>query len=124
MNVRLKKKKKNKKEIRQYSKILKIKTWNKPSFSCLATRIPYNEKISLLKLHKIEKAEEYLSKLGFSQVRVRYHHPIARIEVEKGEFIKITKGRVREEIIKEFKKIGFKYITIDLEGYCLGSMDK
>jgi len=114
----------NKKEIRQYSKILKIKTWNKPSFSCLATRIPYNEKISLLKLHKIEKAEEYLSKLGFSQVRVRYHHPIARIEVEKCEFIKITKGRVREEIIKEFKKIGFKYITIDLEGYCLGSMDK
>jgi len=113
-----------KEEIRQYSKILNIKTWNKPSFSCLATRIPYNEKISPLKLHKIEKAEECLSKLGFSQVRVRYHHPIARIEVEKSEFIKITKGRAREEIIKEFKKIGFKYVTIDLEGYRSGSMDK
>jgi len=113
-----------KEEIRQYSKILNIKTWNKLSLSCLATRIPYNEKISLLKLHKIEKAEECLSKLGFSQFRVRYHHPTARIEAEKSEFTKTTEGRVREEIIKEFKKIGFKYITIDLEGYRSGSMDE
>lgn len=113
-----------KEDIRRYSKILNIKTWNKPSFSCLAARIPYNEEISILKLHKIEKAEECLSNLGFSQVRVRYHYPIARIEVEKSEFTKTTEDRVREEIIKEFKKIGFKYITIDLEGYRSGSMDE
>lgn len=113
-----------KEEIRKYSKILNLSTWNKPAFSCLSSRFPYGEEISELKLKKIGKAESFLHSLGFRQVRVRYHYPIARIEIEKEEIPKILQSNIREKMIKQLKKIGFEYITLDLEGYRSGSMDK
>ncbi len=113
-----------KEEIRKYSRMLNLSTWNKPSFSCLLSRFPYGEEISKFKLEKIEKAESFLHSLGFRQVRVRYHHPIARIEIEKEEIPKILQSNIREKMIKKLKKIGFEYITLDLEGYRSGSMDE
>ncbi len=111
-------------DIKKYSKILHLPTWNKPALSCLLTRFPYGEKISISKLVKIEKAEEYLHSLGFKQKRVRYQHPAARIEIEKDEIPKLAQNNLREKIVKQFKKMGFKYITLDLEGYRSGSMDE
>jgi len=113
-----------KKEIREYSKSINLPTWNKPSFACLSSRFPYGEKITAAKLEKIDKAENFLFSLGFKQCRVRYHYPVARIEVEREEIPKTIQPNIRNKIIKELKKIGFSYITIDLEGYRSGSMDK
>ncbi|TET15320.1 MAG: ATP-dependent sacrificial sulfur transferase LarE [Actinobacteria bacterium] len=114
----------SKEEIRKYSKMLNLSTWDKPAFSCLSSRFPYGEEITESKLKKIGKAESFLHSLGFRQVRVRYHYPIARIEIEKEEIPKILQSNIREKMIKQLKKIGFEYITLDLEGYRSGSMDK
>ena len=113
-----------KEEIRQYSRQLNLPTWNKQDLSCLASRLPYGEKISIPVLKKIEKAEDFLYSLGFRQVRVRYHYPIARIELEKDEIHRLLQPYIIEKIIKRLKKLEFEYITLDLEGYRTGSMDQ
>ncbi len=107
-----------KKEIREYSKKMGLSVWDKPSFSCLATRIPYGEKITEEKLKKVEEGENIFKKLGFKVVRLRYYsEELVRIEVGKEEienvFIK------RKEIVNQLKNLGFKHITVDLEGYRL-----
>ncbi len=112
-----------KEEIREYSRLLNLPTWNKPALACLASRLPYGEKISKAVLKKIEKAEDFLCSLGFKQIRIRYHHPIARIEIEKDEIPRILQRNIREKIIRKLKKMKFEYITLDLEGYRSGSMD-
>jgi len=111
-----------KNEIRRLSKKLKLPTWNKPSFACLASRIPYKEKITGEKLKRIGLSEEFLKGLSFKQVRVRSHNQIARIEVENKEIKKALK--LRNKIIKALKEFGFLYVTIDLEGYRTGSMNE
>ena len=97
---------------------------DKPSNACLATRIPYNEKITKEKLGMIENAEEIIRNSGITQVRVRYHKNIARIEVEEKQIKKILNEKIRKRIVNELKKIGFTYITLDLQGYRTGSMDE
>jgi uncharacterized protein len=96
--------------------------WDNPSAACLASRIPYWEEITEEKLRMIEAAEDYLRSKGFSQLRVRMHAGTARIEVENRKIPKISS--IRAEIVKEFRKIGFSYTTLDLEGYRSGSMDE
>ncbi|MFH1612127.1 MAG: ATP-dependent sacrificial sulfur transferase LarE [bacterium] len=113
-----------KKEIRLLSQKMNLSTWNKPSFACLASRIPYGEKITEEKLAMIEKAESYLCKLGFKQVRIRHHNNIARIEVFPEEIPNFIISSVYEKIVQKLKKIGYKYITLDLEGYRTGSMNE
>ena len=110
----------NKKDIRNILKKLNISIWDKPSESCMATRIGYGEKLTLKKLKKIEKAEDFL--LNYSKkVRVRIHKKIARIEVLDEDIENLFIHR--KEILKKLKEYGFKYITIDLEGYRKGSME-
>jgi len=105
-----------KKEIRECSKRIGLSIWNKPSFACLATRIPYGEKITKEKLRKIEEGENILKKLGFKVVRLRYYsEKLVRIEVGKEEIKKVFTKRA--EIVNQLKKVDFKYITVDLEGY-------
>lgn len=111
-----------KQNIRFLSKKLKLTTWNKPSFACLATRFPYGDKITNKKLIIVNKAENYLKKLGIKQLRIRHHNAIARIEVNKKDFSLLLKNP--DNIIKKFKKLGFSYITLDLEGYRTGSMNE
>ncbi len=114
----------DKNQIRMYSKEMGLKTWNMPSQSCLATRIQYNTAINTQKLFMVEQSEKYLFSLGFSRFRVRSHGKIARIELMPASIGRIEKESLREQIVKEFKKIGFFYITIDLEGYIKGSMNR
>jgi len=111
-------------EIRELSKFLGLSTWNKPSMACLASRISYNEEIDKEKLKMIEKAELFLKNKGFIQLRVRKHNEIARIEIAKEEIVKIFDLSLISEIVSYFRDLGFKYITLDLEGYNSGSMNK
>jgi uncharacterized protein len=113
-----------KKEIRQYSKKLGLQTWDKPSLACLASRIPYGSEITEDKLMMIDSAEEFLRGLKFRNVRVRHHGDIARIEVPDNELDILLAGQMRGKIIKHFKKLGYKYVTADIEGYRTGSMNE
>jgi len=113
-----------KQEIRLLSKEAGLPTWNKPSFACLSSRIPYGEEINREKLKMIDLAEQYLIKLGFKQVRVRHHGDIARIEVPSEENVRITEPLLAEDIYKVFSKIGFHYTALDLKGYRTGSMNE
>jgi uncharacterized protein len=110
-------------EIRILSREMGLRTWDKPSFACLASRFPYGSEISSEKLGMIDRAEEFLLSIGFKQVRVRHHGDMARIEVSKDEIKKIFNNGTSEKISKKFKGIGFKYVTVDLEGYRTGSMN-
>lgn len=114
-----------KNEIRELSKKLKLPTWNKPSFACLASRFVYGEEITSKKLKMVEQGEDYLLSLGLNQFRVRIHgEDLARIEVEPNDIEIFLKENVREKITKKFKDIGFNYITIDIQGYRTGSMNE
>lgn len=110
----------SKEDIRNFSRILGIKHWNKPSNSCLATRFPYNTNLTEELLTRVEKAEEIIKKLDIPKLRVRVHNDIARIEVEKEYFKNILDN---EKIVNQIKELGFKFITLDLNGLKSGSFD-
>ena len=112
----------NKEEIRILSKNLGLPTWNKPSFACLSSRIPYGSSITQSKIDQLDRSEAFLLKLGFKQVRVRHHGEIARIEVEPDEMKMVLNNR--EAIYTELQNLGFNYITMDIQGYRTGSMNE
>ena len=111
-------------EIREYSKEMGLPTWDKQSFACLSSRFVYGETISEEKLGMVEKAEQLLLDYGFHQVRVRIHGLLARIEIMPEEFPKLLEKNVREDIAKKFKEYGFTYVTMDILGYRMGSMNE
>jgi uncharacterized protein len=111
-----------KEDIRTIARERKLPFWDKPSAACLASRIPYGEAITEGKLSMIEKAEEYLRRLGIRQLRVRLHGNIARIEAD-GEGMAMIFAN-KDEVIKVFVEIGITYVTLDLAGYRSGSMDE
>ncbi len=114
-----------KQEIRELSRELGLKTWNKPTFACLSSRIPYGEWITEEKLKKIERAEEFLKSLGFTQFRVRSHNGIARLELIPEEMTRLfIDQQLRILIHDTLKGIGFQYVTMDLKGYRTGSMNE
>ena len=113
-----------KNDIRVLSKSLGLPNWDSPSFACLASRIPYGTEINNDIISKIDILENFLLNLGFIQVRVRHHEKIARIEVAEEEMSKFDSADTRMQIVGEFKKKGYLYITLDLEGYKTGSMNK
>ena len=112
-------------EIRMLSQELGLPTWEKPSFACLASRVPYYEKITTEKLHMVEAAENILIQMGFAQMRVRIHEGnIARIEVMPEDIEMLVQEKNRNKIAEEFRKLGFTYTTIDLQGYRCGSLNE
>jgi uncharacterized protein len=112
-----------KNEIREISRALVLPTWDKPSTPCLATRIPTGEQITIAKLRMIEESEQFLSGMGFRQMRVRIHgDDLARIEVMPNEFDELVKNR--KAICEHLKKAGFRYVSMDLSGYLMGNMNK
>jgi uncharacterized protein len=111
-----------KEEIRELSRELGLTTWNKPSFACLSSRIPYGTKIEKWKIDQLDEGEYFLSQLGLYQVRVRHHDKIARIEVMPDEIHKVIEHR--EAIYEKFSKLGFAYVTLDLQGYRTGSLNE
>jgi len=112
-----------KEDIRRFSKKLGLATWDMPSKACLASRFPYGIKITIDGLQRVEKAENIIKSLGFSQVRVRNYDSTARIEVEKDK-VPFLISKMRAENLAKIKKIGYKYITVDLEGYRTGSLNE
>lgn len=112
-----------KSEIRQLSRELGLNTADKPSFACLATRIPYNEEINEKKLMMVDKAEEYIMSKGIKNIRVRCHGNMARIEVEKNDINRFLEDTFKDEIDKKLKEFGFKYVSLDLSGYKTGNMN-
>jgi uncharacterized protein len=112
-----------KEEIRAIAKKIGLSVQNKPPLACLASRIPYNERITAEKLKRIGKAEQTIKNLtGVLQLRVRDHNGLARIEVGKGERKLFSNVVILDKIAADLKAIGFRYVTIDLEGYRTGSM--
>jgi len=112
-----------KKDIRQLARILGLPNWNKPSMACLASRIPFNQPIETDLLNRIAQGEEYLRQMGFSQIRLRHHGEIARVEVEPEEFSLLIDDKNRQKIARRLKKLGYRYVTIDVEGYRTGSLN-
>jgi pyridinium-3,5-biscarboxylic acid mononucleotide sulfurtransferase len=113
-----------KQEIRDFSKAMGLHTWNKPAYACLFSRIPYGQEIKIEDLEKIEKAEKFFIDKGFYTIRVRCHTDLARIEVSKEDRTKLLEEPLASEIAATLKSIGFKFITIDLMGYKMGSFNK
>ncbi len=111
-------------EIRQASREMGLETWNMPSQSCLATRIPYGECLTREKIMQIKHAEDYLQLLGFEGVRVRHHGPLARIECKAEDIEKISSPAFRSKISKALQAHGFKFVSLDLEGYASGRMNR
>lgn len=111
----------SKQEIRDLSKELGLQTWDKPSYSCLATRFPYGAELTNEKLAKVEKAEDFLISHGFRQMRVRVHGDIARIELLPEDLGRAVE--MRKEISETLRGLGYRYVTLDLEGFRSGSMD-
>jgi uncharacterized protein len=113
-----------KKEIRELLRKYRPEMAEKPAYSCLMTRLPYNTRITREVLEIIEKGEQYIHSLGFSGTRLRMHGDIARIETSLDNFPKIITESVRKSITEKLSSMGIRYITIDLEGYRSGSMDR
>lgn len=111
-----------KEDIRKASKIYGLSTWDKPSLACLASRIPYGTRISLPLLKKVNAAEVYLRGIGFKQVRLRHYNGLCRIEVTKKD-IPLLLGK-RKLVVDRLRKLGYNYITVDLEGYRTGSINE
>lgn len=113
-----------KEEIRQFSKALNLPTWDKQAAACLFSRIPYGERIKIEDLEKVEKAEKFFLDKGFKTIRVRCHNDLARIEVVPADIDKLFQEPLKSEIVKNLKSFGFKFITIDIQGYRLGSFNE
>ena len=114
----------SKDEIRYLSKEMNLATWDKPAMACLASRIPYGETITKEKIQMITRAENYLAEDGFKQYRVRHHGTVARIEVSNDDLNRFMEKAFKDKYIARFKKIGFKHIALDLEGFISGSMNR
>jgi len=113
-----------KSEIRKLSRRADLPTWNEPASACLSSRVPYGQVVTIEKLSMIDKAEIALKQLGFRQVRVRHHGDVARIEVAEQEMPRALDPEMARRMSAALKLLGFKYVTLDLEGYRMGSLNE
>lgn len=114
-----------KSEIRRLSRRLGLPTWNKPSYACLASRIPYHQPITAEKLQQVDAGEDFLRGLGVSQqVRVRHYDDTARLEIHADDIAGFLQRVDRRRIVAYFHSLGFTYVTVDLEGYATGSLNR
>lgn len=113
-----------KNEIRKLSRLQKLPTWNVPSSPCLSSRIAYGVPVTIERLSKVERAEAFIRRLGFREFRVRIHDELARLEIAPDELEKALNKNITEKIAAEFQRLGFKYVTLDLQGYRSGAMNE
>ena len=101
-----------------------LPNWDKPAQPCLSSRVPYGVRISMDSLKRIERSENFLSDLGFLNFRVRIHGDLAKIEVSEDDFVKFSNHQLRQTIIKNFKKFGFKFVSLDLMFFSSGNLSR
>jgi uncharacterized protein len=111
-------------EIRLLSREAGLPTWDVPASACLSSRIPYGSEVTEEKLQRIERAEEVLRRLGFRVFRVRHHDTLARLEIAKDEMSRAIEPAVAEQLTRELRALGYQHVTIDLQGYRLGSLNE
>jgi uncharacterized protein len=114
----------SKAEIRELSRACGLETWDRPASPCLSSRFPYGTEITPEALHKVESGEQLLHALGFRVARVRYHGEVARLELESSEIARVFTAEIREVVDREFRKLGFRFVTIDLRGFRSGSLNE
>src|SRR5262245_36689458 len=114
----------NKAEIRKLSEHNGLPTWNQPASACLSSRIPYGSAVTVEKLHMIDRGEEVLRGLGFSQFRVRHHDEVARIEISREELDKALTIDMFDTLSRDFQKIGFRFVAWDVDGYRTGALNE
>ena len=111
-------------EIRELSRAMGLPTWDRPASPCLSSRFPYGTRITPEGLDQVEQGERVLHAMGFRVARVRYHGDIARLEVEKAELPRLLEPKTREAIDRELRRIGFRFVTVDLKGFRSGSLNE
>ena len=111
-------------EIRELSRMADLPTWDRPAAACLSSRIPYGTPVTIQTIKTVEKGEEEIKALGFRQFRVRFHEELVRIEIAKDELPRALTPEMAAAFTKIFKTLGFKYVTLDLEGYRQGSLNE
>jgi uncharacterized protein len=111
-------------EIRELSRRAGLPTWDEPASACLSSRIPYHMEVTDEKLRQIELAEEILRGLGFRVCRVRHYDDVAKIEVGVDEMDRVLRPEIRTALLRELKALGYRHVTIDLQGYRLGSLNE
>jgi uncharacterized protein len=111
-------------EIRELSQRQGLPTWDQPASACLSSRIPYGSPVTIEKLRMIDQGEEIMRGLGFSQTRVRHHGDIARIEIAREELSKAFDMELFDKLSREFKRIGFRFVTLDVDGYRTGALNE
>jgi uncharacterized protein len=114
----------SKAEIRELSRRAGLPTWDEPASACLSSRIPYQSEVTDEKLRTIERAEQALRALGFRVFRVRHHEDVARIEIARDEMVRALEPEVAATIVRELKAVGYKYVSLDLQGYRTGSLNE
>ncbi|GAU08497.1 ATP-dependent sacrificial sulfur transferase LarE [Desulfoplanes formicivorans] len=113
----------NKADIRDLSRAFELPTWNKPAFACLLTRIPFGVRVDSKQLARIQQAEDFLTRQGFPEVRVRTHGNLARIEVDQSRISDLVRADATNRINTHLKALGYDHVCIDMEGYQRGSMN-
>ena len=111
-------------EIRELSKLAGLPTWDEPASACLSSRIPYHTEVTDEKLRMIERAEQALRTLGFRVCRVRHHDDLARVEIARADMPRATEPEIASAIVRELKAIGYRYVSLDLQGYRMGSLNE
>ncbi len=111
-------------EIRELSRAMNLPTWDRPASPCLSSRFPYGTEITHEGLAKVAEGEKLLHAMGFRVARVRYHGDVARLELEQSEIARVLEPDLRDSVDREFKRIGFRFVTIDLKGFRSGSLNE
>ena len=111
-------------DVRALSRSMGLPAWDRPASPCLSSRFPYGTEITPEGLKKVAAGEKLLHSMGFAVARVRYHGEVARLELEQSQIARIFERRIRETIDREFKKIGFRFVAIDLKGFRSGSLNE
>ena len=114
----------SKAEIRELSHAMRLPTWDRPASPCLSSRFPYGTEITVEGLAKVAAGERILHAMGFKVARVRFHGEVARLELERSEMERIFETQIRDAVDREFKKIGFRFVAIDLKGFRSGSLNE
>jgi uncharacterized protein len=114
----------NKSEIRELSRKAGLPTWDKPASPCLSSRIAYGTTVTIERLSNVDRGEEILRELGFREFRVRHHDQLVRLEISPAEMDRVLRRELIDELARRFRELGFKYVTLDLQGFRSGSMNE